>query len=330
MQNRKVLVIGGAGYVGTELTKSLLAKEFAVRVLDTFWYGEDVHHSLTGSRLELIKGDMRNLDIVDEAMESVTDVIHLACISNDPSFDLDPKLGKSINLDSFTPIVKRAQSAGVSRFIYASSSSVYGVKEEERVTEELSLEPLTDYSRFKADCEALLLQESNTEMISTIIRPATVCGVSDRQRLDLAVNILTMNALVNRKLTVFGGKQFRPNLHIKDMCSSYLHLLMSPAEVIHKKIYNIGGRNLTLDDIAHLVQDVVGEDVEILHKETNDNRSYRVDSSKIERELGFVPQFDVRDAISDLAFAYKAGKFQDPLTNPMYTNISRMKELNLG
>jgi nucleoside-diphosphate-sugar epimerase len=325
-----VLVIGGAGYVGTELTEALLVNDFSVRVLDTFWYGEDFHRNLIGSKLEMVKGDMRNESIVAEAMAGVTDVIHLACISNDPSFDLDPKLGKSINLDSFLPIVNQAKKMGIARFIYASSSSVYGVKEEENVTEDLSLEPLTDYSRFKAECEDILLAEANTEMTSTVVRPATVCGVSKRQRLDLAVNILTMNAIINRKLTVFGGKQFRPNLHIKDMCRSYLHLLASPSEMIHKKIYNIGGRNLTLDEIALLVKDIVGNDVEILHEETNDNRSYRVDSSKITRELGFSPIYDVRDAISDLTEAFKDNKFQNPLSNPRYTNISRMKELNLG
>lgn len=327
---RKVLIIGGAGYVGSQLTPKLLKLGYEVNVLDTFWYGDEFLKSLHDSKLRLIKGDMRDTNIVDAAMKDCSDVIHLACISNDPSFDLNPNLGKSINLDSFLPIVKSAQTNGVGRFIYASSSSVYGVKEEEKVTEELELEPLTDYSKFKAECEKILLDQDNGLMTSVIVRPATVCGVSPRQRLDLAVNILTINALVNNKITVFGGKQFRPNLHIDDMCRSYIHLLQTPAEAVSRKIYNVGAKNHSLDEIAKSVREIVGKNIEIEHKETNDLRSYRVDSTRIKEEIGFLPKFDINHAISDLVKAYKDGDYQNPLNNPVYTNINQMKELRLG
>jgi nucleoside-diphosphate-sugar epimerase len=327
---RKVLVIGGGGYVGSLLTTRLLDQGFEVVVLDTFWYGDEFHKSISNKGLTLFKGDMRNIDIVKEALSGCTDVIHLACISNDPSFDLDPALGKEINLDSFLPIVRAARDAGVSRFIYASSSSVYGIKEEEHVTEELSLEPLTDYSRFKAQCEEILFGEPLGNMTAVVVRPATVCGVSPRQRLDLVVNILAINALEKRKISVFGGEQFRPNLHIEDMVRSYLHLLSADSEKIHRKIFNIGGKNLTLNEIAEAVKSVVGQDVEVSNLPTNDLRSYRVDSSKIKTELGFTPIYDVSKAVQDLTEAFNSGQFIEPLSNPIYTNISRMKELNLG
>jgi nucleoside-diphosphate-sugar epimerase len=330
MRARKVLIIGGAGYVGSLLTARLLEENYKVVVLDTFWYGDEYHKSIAHPNLTLFKGDMRNLALVEESMNGCTDVIHLACISNDPSFDLDPALGKSINLDSFAPIVHAARRAGVERFIYGSSSSVYGIKSEESVTEELSLEPLTDYSRFKAECEEILLNENLKHMTSVIVRPATICGVSPRQRLDLVVNILAIHALEKGKIIVFGGKQFRPNLHINDMVRSYSHLLKSDPQLIDRKIYNIGGRNLTLDEIAAAVKTVVGEDVEISNLPTNDLRSYRVDSSKIGRELGFVPNYDVVHAVEDLKQAYSTHKFLQPLSNPIYTNIKRMQELNLG
>lgn len=327
---RKVLIIGGAGYVGSQLVMKLLNENYMVQVLDTFWYGDRYLKSLKHPNLTLTQGDMRNFSLVNEVMKGCSDVIHLACISNDPSFDLNPELGKSINLDCFEPIVKSAHSNGIRRFIYASSSSVYGVKEEEKVTENLSLEPLTDYSKYKAECEKILLENQSENMTAVVVRPATVCGVSPRQRLDLVVNILTINALVKNKITIFGGKQFRPNLHISDMCQSYIELLNSPSEKISQKIFNIGGKNHTLTEIAESVREIIGEKVELVHEETNDLRSYRVDSSKIQKEIGFTPKFDIKVAISELAEAFGQGQFTNPLTNPMYTNINRMKELNLG
>lgn len=330
MKNRLVVVIGGAGYVGSELVQFLLDDGYQVRVLDTFWYGKEHLEKLQSNSLELVEGDMRDLNLIEKVLEDVTDVIHLACISNDPSFDLNPSLGKSINLDSFEPIVLTAKKAGVKRFIYASSSSVYGVKSESRVTEELSLEPLTDYSKFKAECEKILLKHADQKFVCTVVRPATVCGVSSRQRFDLSVNILTNHAINLRKITVFGGSQHRPNLHIKDMCRAYLTILSKPSNIIANKIYNVGSDNLTLDEIASKVNQYVDSTIPIVHQETNDLRSYRVDSAFIRSDLGFEPIYNVNDAIKDLVQAFNKNYFNSPLENSRYFNIKKMKELRLG
>jgi nucleoside-diphosphate-sugar epimerase len=330
MAKRTIVVFGGAGYVGAVLTPALLAEGYLVRVFDTFWYGKSVFkEEFANSDLQLIQGDIRNIEEVRSALKGATDVIHLACISNDPSFDLDPRLGKSINLDSFAPLVKAAKLSGVRRFIYASSSSVYGVKVEEKVTEELSLEPLTDYSKFKAACEEITLEAHTSDFRCTVLRPATICGVSSRQRFDLSVNILTNHAINLGKITVFGGSQFRPNLHIKDMARAYLHVLQQDKNV-DREIFNVGGENLSLDEIALKVQKQVGEPLAIHHSDTNDLRSYRVDSSKILTKLGFKPIYSVDQAIIDLQKEFLSNRFQDSLENPMYFNIKKMKELSLA
>jgi len=325
-----VVVFGGAGYVGAVLIPILLAEGYLVRVFDTFWYGKSVFngHS-TNPKLQLIQGDIRDIKAVGAVLKGATDVIHLACISNDPSFDLDPKLGKSINLDSFAPLVKAAKFNGIRRFIYASSSSVYGVKIEEKVTEDLSLEPLTDYSKFKAECEEIILDAHTSDFMCTVLRPATICGVSSRQRFDLSVNILTNHAINLGKITVFGGSQFRPNLHIYDMARAYVHILQQDNK-IDGEIFNIGGENLSLDAIALKVQNQIGKNLEIHHSHSDDLRSYRVDSSKIFARLGFKPTFSVDQAIHDLKLGFAQSKFQNSLENSMYFNIKRMKELSLA
>ena len=224
--HRKVLVTGGAGYVGAVLCPKLIQAGYRVRVLDTCWYGTEVLDSIGDDpSFELIVGDIRDAESVRAAVEGCTDVIHLACISNDPSYDLDPTLGESVNFTACAPMVDAAKRAGVGRFIYASYSSVYGVKEELQVTEDLPLEPLSDYFRFKAECETILLDYASDDFTVTIIRPATVCGYSPRQRLDVVVNILTNFAVNRGVIKVFGGDQYRPNLHIEDMCRAYLHVL---------------------------------------------------------------------------------------------------------
>ena len=330
MVKRTVVVFGGGGYVGAVLTPALLAEGYIVRVFDTFWYGKNVFKEvLTNPNLRLIQGDIRNIEEVRGVLKGATDVIHLACISNDPSFDLDPGLGKSINLDSFAPLVKAAKLSGIHRFIYASSSSVYGVKVEEKVTEELSLEPLTDYSKFKATCEEIILDAHTSDFKCTVLRPATICGVSLRQRFDLSVNILTNHAISLGKITVFGGSQFRPNLHIQDMARAYLHILQQDKN-IDREIFNVGGENLSLDEIALKVQKQVGKRLEIHHSHSDDLRSYRVDSSKILTKLGFKPIYSVEQAIIDLQSEFENKKFQDSLENSMYFNIKRMKELSLA
>jgi nucleoside-diphosphate-sugar epimerase len=330
MKKRTVVVFGGGGYVGSALVPMLLTKDFKVKVFDTFWYGRSVFDSVTNNpNLQLITGDIRDINSVSEVLKNATDVIHLACISNDPSFDLNPLLGKSINLDSFAPLVNIAKLSGVQRFIYASSSSVYGVKEEERVTEELSLEPLTDYSKFKAICEEIILEKNSTDFMCTVLRPATICGVSTRQRFDLSVNILTNHAINVSKITVFGGEQFRPNLHIQDMARAYIHILAQEKNT-KSLIFNVGGENLSLNQIALKVRDQIDSSLNIEHKDTNDLRSYRVDSSRILSELGFKIIYSVDQAIKDLQNAFIEKRYKNSLKNSTYFNIQRMKELNLA
>jgi len=323
---RKVMVFGGAGYVGSMLAPKLLSEGFEVIVYDTFWYGQEIFKN--NNKLQLIRGDVRDIKLVKDSLHGVTDVIHLACISNDPSFDLDPNLGKSINLTSFEPLVVAAKKLGVQRFIYASSSSVYGIKSELNVTEDLSLEPLTDYSRFKATCEKILLDYSSNDFICSILRPATICGYSARQRFDLVVNILTNQAFNNNVIRLLGGLQYRPNLHISDMIDAYILLLNKNEVQIQNEIFNVNGENLTLNQIAKKVSDITGVyNIEV--DRTDDLRSYRIDSNKIKLKLGFSPKSGVDQAITDLKNAFQVGKYHDPLHNSLYFNIKRMQELKI-
>lgn len=325
---RKVLVTGAGGYVGAQLVPRLLAAKYEVLAVDTFWYGKHVLRTDSKSNLKLVELDIRDQTGVQDLMSGVTDVIHLACISNDPSFDLNPNLGKSINLDAFEPLVQIAKKKGVERFVYASSSSVYGVKEEEKVTEDLSLKPLTDYSKYKAVCEEILMRYASPDFVCTALRPATVCGWSLRQRFDLSVNILTNHAMTNAKIRIFGGSQYRPNIHIEDMVDAYLLILDAPKNKINGEIFNVGADNLTIDQIAEQVVHYTGID-EVIHESTDDFRSYRIDSTKISEKLGFRFHRNVGTAIQDLVNAFRDRKFEDSLNNPLYFNIRRMKELDI-
>ncbi len=325
--SKKVFITGGAGYVGAVLVPKLLAQQYEVTVFDLMMYGEDVlpqHPSLT-----TIKGDIRDQKKLQEALTDQEVVIHLACISNDPSFELNPGLGKSINLDAFAPLVELSRDAGVTRFIYASSSSVYGIKQENNVHEDMVLEPLTDYSRFKADCEEILAKYQSPDFTTVTIRPATVCGYSPRQRLDVVVNILTNLAFHKREITVFGGDQFRPNLHIEDMTDLYLLLIELPSEQIAGKIFNSGYKNHTVRQLAETVQTVIGEDVKLVTTPTDDNRSYHISSEKIAKELGFVPKYSIQDAVEDLNQAFAQGKLPGSFTDERYFNIKRMQSIKL-
>ena len=321
-----VLVTGGAGYVGSVLVPKLLAKGYQVKVLDLYLYGEDVLDAVRGHPdLEQIKGDIRDRALLEKVIPGTDAVIHLACISNDPSFELDPQLSKSINYDAFFPLVEVSKHSGVKRFIYASTSSVYGIKEEENVTEDLPLEPLTDYSKYKALCEEVLLKEQSPDFTTVVTRPATVCGYSPRLRLDLAVNILTNLAVNTGRITVFGGQQKRPNLHIEDMTDFYVQLLEWPDELVAGKIFNVGYENYRVSEIAEMVRKVVGkEGVEIVTTPTNDSRSYHISSEKVRRELGFEPKHSVEEAIKDLYEAFKADKIPNPMDDIRYYNIKTM------
>ena len=325
---RSILVTGGAGYVGSVLVPKLLAAGHKVTVLDLYIFGDTLASSAKHPNLKQVKGDLRDDAVVAQALVGCDAVIHLACISNDPSFELNPELGKAINHDSFRPLVRAAKKAGVRRFVYASSSSVYGFKKEDRVTEDLSLEPLTDYSKFKAICEEELLEERQPGFVTLILRPATVCGYSPRLRLDLAVNILTNHAVNTGEIKVFGGTQKRPNIHIEDMTDLYVQTMLYPDSLIDRKIFNAGYENHRIMDIANLVREVVGE-VAIKVVPTDDLRSYHVSSEKIHKELGFAPKHSIKEAVANLTTAFKKGWAPNAMTNSSFYNIKRMQELGM-
>jgi len=324
------MVTGGAGYVGSSLIPKLLDEGHNVTVLDLYIYGEDLFKDYRSNpRFREVKGDLRDPVAVKKALQGANAVIHLACISNDPSFELNPDLGKSINYDCFLPLVRASKDAGVRRFIYASSSSVYGVKDEAEVTEELSLQPLTDYSKFKAMCEDVLEAEREPGFITCTLRPSTVCGYAPRQRLDVVVNILSNFAYHTGKIRVFGGAQKRPNIHIEDMTDLYCFMLQQPDSAINGQILNAGYENHTVMQLADLVNDVMGGKLAIDVQPTDDMRSYHVSSAKLRQLLGFSATHSIEDAVRGLVDAFKQSRLRDPMNNPMYFNIKRMQQLNL-
>jgi len=327
---KTILVTGGAGYVGAILVPKLLKAGYKAKVLDLYLYGKDVLGSCKDHPdLEEINGDIRDHELLKKVIPGCDAVIHLACISNDPSYELNPDLGKSINYDAFLSLVDISKQSKVKRFIYASSSSVYGIKTETKVTEDLPLKPLTDYSKFKALCEEYLQASATDDFTVVTIRPSTVCGYSPRLRLDLTVNILTNHAINNGKITVFGGEQKRPNLHIEDMTDLYLFILGQPSKKIHKKIYNAGYENYKVSEIAKKVKYTLGGDIPIITTPSNDNRSYHVSSQKIKTELGFEAKHSIEEAILDLKKAFDEGKIPDAMNDIRYYNIKTMQHINL-
>jgi nucleoside-diphosphate-sugar epimerase len=332
MKFQNVLVTGGAGYVGSLLTPELLDLGHKVTVYDMMYFGSDFLPK-GNSNLKVVAADIRDTAKLAAALKGIDCVINLACISNDASFELDEKLSTSINLDAFEPMIVAAKKAGVKRFIYASSSSVYGVSESPDVTEEHPLVPLTLYNKYKGMCEPLLFRHQSPEFVCAVIRPATLCGYAPRPRLDLSVNILTNHAVNAGKITVFGGSQKRPNLHVQDMCDVYKLLLRVPDEKIAGQIFNAGFQNLSIMEIAHIVKRVVQQefpekgDIPIVTTPTDDIRSYHVNSDKIRRVLDFQPRFSVEDAVQDLCKAFKDGRLPNSMQATAYFNVRRLKEL---
>jgi nucleoside-diphosphate-sugar epimerase len=324
---KKIFITGGAGYVGSKLVPKLLELDYEVTVLDLMIYGENVLDN--HEKLKKIKGDIRNKDLLEKIIPGHDALIHLACISNDPSFELNPSLGKSINYDAFEPLVKVSKDNNVGRFIYASSSSVYGIKKEKNVTEDMKLEPLTDYSKFKGGCEKILNSNKSDNFVTTTIRPSTVCGFAKRQRLDLVVNILTNHAFHNKEIKVFGGEQLRPNVHIDDMVDSYLAILVADSKKINGEIFNVGFKNQTVNELANDVKEVIGSNVKIIHTESDDNRSYHVSSEKIKDVLKFTTKFTIRDAVADLKNAFEKKYLLNTFNDEFFFNIKRMQSINL-
>jgi len=324
---KKILITGGAGYVGATLTPHLLSKGYKVSVIDLMIYGDDVLQK--NSNLKIIKGDIRDQDLLNKIIPNHDVIIHLACISNDPSFELNPQLGKSINLDAFKPLVEISKKNKIKRFIYASTSSVYGIKSEKDVNENMSLEPLTDYSKYKVECEIILNKYISDDFTPVTIRPATVCGYSPRQRLDVVVNILTNLAYHKREISIFGGKQLRPNIHIEDMIRAYETLIKAPQNKVAGEIFNAGYENCSVSELANIVKNIIGSDVKLNSQPTNDNRSYHISSKKIKETLGFETNKTIYDAVKDLKSAFEKGLLPNSLTDEKYFNIKRMNSIQL-
>jgi len=329
----KVLVTGGAGYKGCVLVPKLLSFGYEVVVYDSMLFeaaGLPDHPNL-----RVVNGDIRDISLYAEAVQGCDFVIHMACISNDPSFELDPALSRTINYECFEPLALASREAGVRRFIYVSTSSVYGVSDAPEVTEEHPLVPLTDYNKYKGLCEPLLLRHGSDGFVPVIIRPATVCGYSPRMRFDLTVNILTNHAVNKGVITVFGGDQKRPNIHIEDITNLYVNLLELPNELVAGQIFNAGYQNHTVSQLALITKYVVEKEfperapIRIETTTSNDNRSYHVSSRKITERLGFRPQHTIEDAVRDLCLAFKSGKFNDSMTNENYINVRTVKRLAL-
>jgi nucleoside-diphosphate-sugar epimerase len=295
----RILVTGACGYKGTVLVPKLLAAGHEVVALDIMWFGNFLP---THPQLTVIEGDVRDIDAID--LTGIDSIVHLSSVANDPCGDLDPKLTWEISALATMQLADKAARKGVRQFVYASSGSVYGVKDEDQVTEDLELKPISEYNKTKMVGERVLLSYAN-DMVVQIIRPATVCGYSPRMRLDVSVNMLTMQALTRRKITVFGGAQTRPNIHIDDITDVYLFMLDHPE---HTGVYNAGFENMSILDIAERVTHHA--EAEVVVTESNDPRSYRVNSDKL-LATGFRPKKTVEDAIREVAEKYRSGVLKD-------------------
>jgi nucleoside-diphosphate-sugar epimerase len=310
----------------------MLDMGYKVTVYDIQYYGYNFL-PLDNPNLTIVKGDVRDIEKLEPLMIGIDAVLHLACISNDASFELDENLSTSVNLDAFEPIVVAAKKANVKRFIYASSSSVYGISEEPDVKEDHPLVPLTLYNKYKGMCEPILFKHTDDNFVGVVYRPATVCGYGPRQRLDVSVNILTNLAVHKGNITVFGGSQLRPNLHIQDYVDLCKVLLKAPDEKIADEIFNCGYENMSIMEIAETVKRVVAEEypnkdeITIAVSPSDDLRSYHINSDKVTKMLGFKPQYSVEDAIRGLCQAFRDGKVPNSFDDDNYFNVRTMKKI---
>jgi len=331
-QFERVLVTGGAGYCGSRLIPQLLRSGYRLTVYDIMYFGCDFIPK-DNPNLTVVQGDIRDTKKLAQAMSGHDAVVSLACISNDASFELDENLSTSVNFEAFEPMVLAAKNAGVKRFVYASSSSVYGVSDQPNVTEDHPLVPLTLYNKYKGMCEPLLNKHLDDGFTGVTFRPATVCGYAPRQRLDLSVNILTNHAVNKNKITVFGGSQLRPNLHIQDYIDAVEMFLEAPAAKIQGEIFNVGYQNLSLKEIAELVRKVVLDefpdraDLEIVTTPSDDLRSYHINSDKVSRVLGFRPRHTIEDAVRELCAAFRDGLLPNSFDDDLYFNVKRLQRL---
>jgi len=295
----KILVTGACGYKGTVLVPKLLTRGHEVVAFDIMWFG---NYLKPHPKLKIVKGDVRDIDTID--LDGIDAIVHLSSIANDPCGDLDPKLTWEVSALATMQLADKAVRKGVKRFVYASSGSVYGIKDEPQVTEDLELKPISEYNKTKMVAERVLLSYAN-DLVVQIIRPATVCGYSPRMRLDVSVNMLTMQALAKRRITVFGGQQTRPNIHIDDITDVYTFMLDHPE---HSGIYNAGFENISIMDIAKQVTTYA--EAEITITDSNDPRSYRVNSDKL-LATGFRPKKTVGHAIREIIEKYHSGELKD-------------------
>lgn len=305
-----ILVTGGAGYIGSVLVPKLLDRGHDVTIFDGFSFGREPLESVADDpSLELVEGDIRDREHVESLFDEgdFDAVIHLAAISNDPSSKLDPELTTSVNKYGVQQVMDIAKAAGVDRLLYASSASVYGIKETEDVTEDLELDPITLYAQYKAEGETYLNKLVDDDFCGVSVRAATVCGYSPRLRLDLVVHILTSHALDRGQIRVYGGDQMRPNIHVEDISDFYIHLLDCDRDAINGEAFNVSHENFTVMGLAELIQETLDNDVEIEVEPTDDNRSYHLSADKAAEMLDFHPEYTIEDAVRDLQKAYRNG-----------------------
>jgi nucleoside-diphosphate-sugar epimerase len=327
---KKIFITGGAGYCGSRLVPFLLKKKFKITVYDILYFGKKFLPK--HKNLKIIKGDIRDTKHLEKTCKDHDIFINLSCISNDASFELDKNLSKTINLDAFEPMVKIAKKNGIKRFIYASSSSVYGLSKKRNVKENHPLVPLTLYNKYKGMCEPKLFKHTDENFTGIVFRPATVCGFAPRLRLDLSVNILTTHAYFNNKILVFGGKQLRPNLHVQDYCDALLKLIKTDKKLVQNEIFNVGYQNMSILNIAKKVKKIVEKKlkkkISLQIVKSNDNRSYHINSDKIKDKIKFKPKYSIDYAVNELCDEFKKNKIKNVFKNNVYYNVKTLMKIN--